>query len=71
MRPIYPEELRRGGVAGEVTVDVQISDRGEVVGLWLISARPDIFGGLATSAVRHWQFDGQAQKVRVVIRFRP
>lgn len=71
VRPIYPEELRRGGVAGEVTVDVQISDRGEVIGLWLISARPNIFSGLATSAVRQWQFDGRAQKVRVVIRFRP
>lgn len=69
--PYYPSELREQKLAGEVVVDVQLTDEGKVGALWLISANPDIFGSLATAAVREWQFEAVPAKIRVVLEFTP
>lgn len=69
--PYYPSELREQKMAGQVVVDVQLTDEGKVAGVWLISANPDIFAGLATAAVRQWRFEAIPAKIRVVLEFTP
>ena len=69
--PYYPPELLEQKLSGEVVVDVQLTEGGEVAGLWLVSAMPDIFNSLATSAVREWRFEPVAAKIRIVLDFTP
>jgi TonB family protein len=69
--PYFPEDLRSEKLSGDVVVDVQIAEGGEVGGIWLISATPEIFGNLATEAVRQWRFEPIPAKIRVVVEFRP
>ena len=52
-------------------MDVQVTERGEAAGIWLVSATPEIFSSLATSAVRQWRFEALSAKVRVVVEFTP
>ena len=67
--PYYPGDLRDESVGGQVELDVQLSSAGDVIGVWLIWASPDVFGNLATGAVRNWKFDPVPAKIRIVLRF--
>jgi TonB family protein len=69
--PYYPAELADQKLSGEVVVDVQVTEEGKAGGVWLVSAMPELFGTLATSAIREWQFEPLPEKVRVVLQFRP
>jgi len=69
--PYYPLELTEEKVSGEVGVDVQITGLGDVGGMWLISAMPDVFATLATSAIREWKFEPVAARIRIVLTFLP
>jgi TonB family protein len=69
--PYYPVELLSEKLAGEVVMDIQVTEDGRVAGLWLVSAAPDIFANLATSAVRQWKFEPLSAKIRVVVEFTP
>jgi len=69
--PYYPEELLEQKLTGEVVVDVQVTDEGNVAGLWLVSANPEIFSSLATTAIRQWKFEATSAKIRVVMEFKP
>ena len=69
--PYYPPELLAQKSAGKVVVDVQITDKGDVAGVWLVSAEPEVFANLATSAVREWRFEPTPSKVRVILDFHP
>jgi TonB family protein len=69
--PYYPAELLEQKQSGEVVLDVQVTDEGTVGGIWLISATPDIFGTLATAAIREWKFEPLPAKIRVVLEFLP
>jgi len=69
--PYYPAELITQQIAGEVVLDVQITEEGKVAGIWLVSAMPDIFGNLATASVREWHFEPIPAKIRVVLKFHP
>jgi hypothetical protein len=69
--PYYPQELLDEKVSGDVVMDVQVTDEGKVGGVWLVSATPEIFSTLATSAVRQWEFESIATKIRVVLKFQP
>jgi TonB family protein len=69
--PYYPGDLLKQRLSGEVVLDVQITDEGKVGGIWLVSAVPDVFGSLATPAVRQWQFEPVFTKVRIVLEFIP
>ena len=68
--PYYPAELLEQRLSGEVVLDLQITDEGRAGGVWLVSATPDIFGSLATAAVRQWQFEAVSARIRVVLDFR-
>ena len=52
-------------------MEVQVTERGEVAGVWLVSADPDVFGTLATAAVREWRFEPIPSKIRVILDFKP
>jgi len=69
--PYYPSELLETKQSGQVVLDLQVMDDGRVGGVWLVSASPEIFGGLATAAVRQWQFEAIPAKVRVLLEFLP
>jgi TonB family protein len=69
--PYYPADLAEQKLSGEVILDLQITEAGKVGGVWLVSAMPDLFGTLATSAVREWEFEPLPVKVRVVLQFTP
>ncbi len=69
--PYYPADLADQKLSGEVIVDVQITEAGKAGGVWLVSATPELFGTLATAAVRQWEFEPLPVKVRVVLQFTP
>ncbi len=69
--PYFPQELLSERQSGRVVVDVQVAENGEVAGLWLISASPEVFSALATAAVRDWKFEPLPAKIRVVVQFIP
>ena len=69
--PYYPADLLDQKLAGEVVIDVQIAEDGKAGGIWLVSAVPEIFGSLATAAVREWRFDRVLTKIRIVLEFKP
>ncbi len=69
--PFYPPELLEQKSSGKVVMEVQVTDRGDVGGVWLVSAEPDVFATLATAAVREWRFEPIPSKIRVVLDFKP
>jgi TonB family protein len=69
--PYYPEELLSEKLAGEVVLDVQVTEHGKVAGMWLVSSSPDVFASLATAAVREWRFEAIPAKIRIVLQFQP
>jgi len=71
LAPYYPAELAEQKLSGEVVVDVQVTEEGKAGGVWLVSATPDLFGTLATAAVREWEFEPLPEKIRVVLQFSP
>jgi TonB family protein len=69
--PYFPDELLTQRTSGEVVIDIQVTDRGDVAGIWLISAQPEVFADLATAAVHDWKFTPTPAKIRVTMRFIP
>ena len=47
------------------------TSEGDVGGIWLISAIPDLFSTLATAAIREWKFEPNPAKIRIVLEFLP
>src|SRR5262249_338489 len=50
--PYYPADLAEQKLSGEVIVDVQVTEEGKAGGVWLVSSMPELFGTLATAAIR-------------------
>ncbi len=69
--PFLPPELLEERKPGRVVLDIQVSETGDVGALWQISATPEIYSGLAISAVRDWKFDSVPGKIRVIFQFIP
>lgn len=76
--PVYPADLRRRGIGGEVLVDFIIDDRGIVRSPRAISAPHQALGEAAENAVGQWTFfpgikDGRAvaTRLQVPIEFTP
>jgi tetratricopeptide (TPR) repeat protein len=71
IEPFYPPDLIAQKASGKVVMEVQVTERGEVAGVWLITADPEVFGTLATAVVREWRFEPFPSKIRVVLDFKP
>jgi hypothetical protein len=69
--PHYPPELIQEKTTGKVIMEAQVTERGDVAGIWLVSADPEIFSSLATTAIRQWRFEPVPAKIRVIIDFKP
>jgi hypothetical protein len=69
--PYFPDELRTQRAAGKVVLDIEVTDQGDVAGIYTISALPEVFATLATTAVQDWKFMPNAGKIRVVMQFIP
>jgi len=69
--PFFPEELLAERLSGRVVIDVQVTETGDVGGVWLISSTPEIFSALATAVIREWKFEAVPGKIRVILHFVP
>ena len=55
-RPQYPFEMRRAGIAGEVTVDFIVDSNGDVQNAYAIKSSQREFEAAAVQAVMKWKF---------------
>jgi protein TonB len=55
-RPQYPFEMRRAGIAGEVTVDFIVDSNGDVQNAYAIKSSQREFEAAAIQAVSKWKF---------------
>ncbi len=55
-RPQYPFEMRRAGIAGEVTVDFIVDSNGDVQNAYAIKSSQREFEAAAVQAVTKWKF---------------
>lgn len=56
IRPIYPFEMRRQGVSGEVIVDFLVAKDGSVQNAYVVKASRPEFAANAVAAVSEWHF---------------
>lgn len=54
--PAYPEELRRAGIPGVVTVSCTIDEKGNVTDAKVIKTSNAAFSGPALDALARWKF---------------
>ncbi|MSU22305.1 MAG: energy transducer TonB [Opitutus sp.] len=55
-RPQYPFEMRRAGIAGEVTVDFIVDANGDVLNAYALKSSQHEFEASAVQAVSKWKF---------------
>ena len=70
--PRFPDEMRRNGSSGLVTVSCLIDEKGNVTESKVVKASNDAFAEPAMEAVKKWKFkpakkDGEAVAIRVNI----
>lgn len=70
--PKFPEEMRRAGNSGIVTVSILIDEKGNVTDPKVVKASNDAFSEPAIEALKKWKFkpakkDGEAVAIRVSI----
>ncbi len=70
--PKFPDEMRRSGSSGVVTVSVLIDEKGNVTEPKIVKASNDAFSEPALEALKRWKFkpakkDGEAVAIRVNI----
>lgn len=75
VEPIYPEEARKAGQAGEVTIEAIIDEEGNVTDVKVIEGEFDILNKAAVDAVKQWKYepykiDGVAKKVKFTVEVR-
>jgi protein TonB len=56
VKPVYPFEMRRAGIAGEVTVDFIVDTNGDVQNAYAIRSSQREFEAAAVTAVAKWKF---------------
>jgi TonB family protein len=80
VEPEYPEDAKRDGMKGSVTLSITVNEDGSVSEVTVLSSRPEDrgFGEAALEAVRQWRyepalFDGEpvAAKHTVIVEFAP
>jgi TonB family protein len=70
-RPVvYPAKALAAGVAGKVTVEVEIGADGTVARADAV-AGPPVLRAAAAEGVREWQFEAKAQHTTVEVNFSP
>lgn len=70
--PVFPDELRRLGASGLVTVSCLIDEKGNVTEPKVIKATNDAFSEPALAALKKWRFkpakrDGEIVAIRINI----
>ncbi len=70
--PVFPDEMRRAGNAGLVTVSCLIDEKGNVTEPKVVKASNDAFSQPALEALKKWKFkpakkDGTVVAIRVNI----
>jgi len=70
--PVFPEELRRDGVSGVVTVSILIDEKGNVTEPKVVKTTHEAFSQPAMDALAKWKFKpakqaGEAVAMRVSI----
>lgn len=70
--PVYPDEMRRDGVSGVVTVSILIDEKGNVTEPKVVKTTHEAFSQPAVDALSKWKFkpakkEGAAVAMRVNI----
>jgi protein TonB len=70
--PVYPDEMRRDGVSGVVTVSILIDEKGNVTEPKVVKTTHEAFSQPAMDALAKWKFKpakqaGEAVAMRVSI----
>ena len=70
--PVYPDEMRRQGTSGVVTVSILIDEKGNVTEPKVVKTSHEAFSQPALDALARWKFkpakqDGAAVAMRVSI----
>lgn len=65
-RPVFPFEMRRAGISGEVIVDVVVDTDGKVRNAYALRSSHREFEAAAVEAVNAWQFDPAVKGARSV-----
>jgi protein TonB len=66
VKPVYPFEMRRAGIAGEVTVDFIVDTNGDVQNAYAIRSSQREFEAAAVTAVAKWKFKPGVKGGKVV-----
>ncbi|HZS06810.1 MAG TPA: energy transducer TonB [Blastocatellia bacterium] len=74
VQPAYPPDARAGGVAGEVRVQITVSEEGKVIEATAVSG-PELLREAALEAAKQWLFEapklsGTPVRMRGVLTFR-
>ncbi len=74
--PVFPEEMRRDGVSGVVTVSILIDEKGNVTEPKVVKASHEAFSQPALDALSKWKFkpakqagEAVAMRVNIPIQF--
>lgn len=74
--PVYPDDLRRDGVSGVVTVSILIDEKGNVTEPKVIKTTHEAFSQPALDALAKWKFkpakqagEAVAMRVNIPIQF--
>ncbi len=74
--PVFPEELRRDGVSGVVTVSILIDEKGNVTEPKVVKTTHEAFSQPALDALAKWKFkpakqagEAVAMRVNIPIQF--
>jgi len=53
--PVYPENGRRAGIAGETEFEVTVHGEGKVIDIWSVAGHP-LLADAAAEAIRQWRY---------------
>lgn len=75
VKPVYPEDMRRDGVAGMVMLKCTVDEHGNVNDVEVVKTSHESFTQPALDALRRWKFkparqDGNAVAVKINIPIR-
>lgn len=57
VKPVYPEELRKAGIQGVVTLRIRTDEQGRVAAIRVLSSESSLLSKPAIDAVRQWKYE--------------
>lgn len=73
VKPVYPEELRKAGIQGVVTLRIRTDEQGRVAKVQVLTSESSLLNKSAIDAVRQWEYEvfhskGKPQPVTFTVK---